>query len=341
MEVPMNESKVSAASRIMLAVFALALGACIPGVPLDNRPCPCATGWVCCATSNVCAENESSCPGAQTPPGTAGSSGNPGSVGGSGDPGTAGGGPIDASYSADVPLPPPAKIYRLVQTRNVASPLPDPTGIASDGSGFWILSGGQNSASNTLVHFNVDTGVTDHTFRFQNLIEVLGTGAYGVTWDGAAVWISVSGNTNKLVLVDPASGQIRRTMSSPTDLGPSDLDFDGINLWLSSGTGKVFVIDPVTGGIQRHFPTGARSSGRDNGVAYRAGEVWVGDLFGGMEIYDPNSGALLALAVHEDGTSFAQDEVGSSCFVGPATASQLLVIASHYGITYYRIEVGG
>jgi hypothetical protein len=223
-----------------------------------------------------------------------------------------------------------ARIYRLVQTRNLASPLPDPTGIAADGTAFWILNGGQNSETNTLVHFDPATGITDRTFTFTNLIEQLGTGAYGITWDGASVWITVAGNTNKLVKVDPLTGQITRTMSAPTDLGPSDLDFDGTDLWLSSGTGLVFQIDRTTGGINRQFATGAASDGRDDGIAYRTGEVWVGDLFGGMEVQDPLTGALLATATHQDGSALTQEEMGSSCFVGCQ-----LVMASNFGITYF------
>ena len=223
-----------------------------------------------------------------------------------------------------------ATTYRLVQTRNVASPLPDPTGIAADGSAFWILNGGQNSQTNTLVHFDPATGMTDRTFTFTNLIEQLGTGAYGITWDGSSVWITVAGNTNKLVEVEPLTGRIARTMSAPTDLGPSDLDFDGADLWLSSGTGTIFQIDRTTGGIKRQFATGVASLGRDNGIAYRTGQLWVGDLFGGMEVQDPVTGALVATATRDDGTALNQEEMGSSCFVGCQ-----LVVASTFGITYF------
>lgn len=228
-----------------------------------------------------------------------------------------------------------ATAYRLVKTRNLASPLPETTGIAADGNDFWILNGGQNSETNTLVHFDPATGVTDRTFTFTGLIETLGTGAYGITWDGVSVWITVAGNTNKLVTVDPVSGKITRTMSAPTDLGPSDLDFDGSDLWLSTGTGALFQIDRVTGGIKKQFATGPASDGRDNGIAYRSGQLWVGDLFGGMEVQDATTGAVLATATHEDGSALTQDEVGSSCFVGCQ-----LVIASHLGITYYVLQPG-
>jgi hypothetical protein len=37
--------------------------------------------------------------------------------------------------------------------------------------------------------------------------------------------------------VDPTTGNVVKTMSALTELGPSDLDFDGQSMWLSSGTG--------------------------------------------------------------------------------------------------------
>jgi len=220
--------------------------------------------------------------------------------------------------------------YRLIEVSSTASPLPDPTGIAADASGLWLMNGGHNSENHTLVHFDPTTGVTDRTFTFTNLIEQLGTGVYGITHDGVSVWITVAGNTNKLVLVDPTTGQITRTMSSPTTLGPSDLDYDGTDLWLSSGTGMIFQLDHSTGGIKRQFATGVASSGRDNGVAYRPGQLWVGDLFGGMEVQDPTTGAVLATATHDDGSAFTQTEMGPACFVGGR-----LVMASSYGIRFF------
>jgi len=232
--------------------------------------------------------------------------------------------------SATATIPPHESKYHLVQRDNFASPLPDPTGITHDGVGFWLIAGGHNSSQHTLVRFNPATGVTDRTFTFTNLIESLGTGVYGITWDGTSIWISVSGNTNKLVVVDPVTGMITRTMSSPTVLGPSDLEFDGTNLWLSSGTGVVFLISPKTGGILRQFSTSPASSGRDQGVALRPGELWIGNLFGGMEIHDPATGALVGTATHDNGCDLTSDDVGPSCVVH----GQLAMI-SRFGVTIF------
>ncbi|MHB8727396.1 MAG: hypothetical protein ACYC9Z_18795 [Casimicrobiaceae bacterium] len=118
-------------------------------------------------------------------------------------------------------------------------------------------------------------------------------------------------------------------MSSPTQLGPSDLDFDGTDLWLSSGTGDFYPIEPATGGVLHHFLVGG--SGRDNGIAYHQGRLFVGQLFGGIAVFD-TMGTLLGAAVHQDGSPFMQGEIGPSVFVGDE-----LVMLSSLGINSYKI----
>jgi hypothetical protein len=150
----------------------------------------------------------------------------------------------------------------------------------------------------------------------------------GITWDGHSVWISVAGQTNVIIIVDPTTGQTLRTMSSPTQIGPSDLDFDGTNVWVSSGQGNAFRLDATTGGVLQFFPT----AGPDFGIALRSGEAWIGGRNGGLGVYSSSSGALFGRGVHDNGTDFAPEEVGPSCFVG-----EQLVIVSTIGIAYYDI----
>jgi hypothetical protein len=73
----------SARTRVILLLgAALAAAFDVGGCQrsLDGAPCPCVTGWVCCAGDNTCQASASSCPGA--PVGGAGSGG--GDAGGSG-----------------------------------------------------------------------------------------------------------------------------------------------------------------------------------------------------------------------------------------------------------------
>jgi hypothetical protein len=231
----------------------------------------------------------------------------------------------ETSLTDQSPNAPP--VYQLVQAKSLASPLGNTVGITYDGQELWILSASFNDGTGTLVRFNPDTLQTDRTLSV-NLFSTLGTGAGGITWDGKDIWISVSGDTNQIVIVDPTTGQTVRTMSSPTQIGGApDLDFDGTNVWLSSGGGTVFELDATSGGILEHFPV----PGGDEGIAVRTGEAWVGAYAGGIGVYSPTSGALLGTAVHPDGSQFASDEVGPSVFVGAQ-----LVMASSLGITYYN-----
>lgn len=278
------------------------------------------------------------CGSSLTPPDGGGGTGAAGS--GTAGTGLGGAGGRGGSGSVVGPSPECAQIsrpaeYTLVRRRNLASPVPDPTGVAFDGEALWIMGGRYAPPSNvtTLVRFDPDRLTVDRTFSFDNLMETLGTGVFGITWDGSAIWISVSGNRNKLVRVDPTTGEITRTMSSPAVLGPSDLDFDGGILWLSSGSGNIFALDPVSGGIIRTLPIPDGFSGRDSGVAARFCELWVGALFGGMGVEDPFTGASLASVVRDDGTPFIQDEAGALMFL-----DDQLVHVNSRGITYYDIR---
>ncbi len=57
--------------RLRAWVFALVapigLVACVPLLSEENRPCPCAPGWTCCAAEAICVAPGLSCgPGAVT-----------------------------------------------------------------------------------------------------------------------------------------------------------------------------------------------------------------------------------------------------------------------------------
>jgi hypothetical protein len=230
--------------------------------------------------------------------------------------------PLDTGLPDQSPQAPP--VYKLVQTKNLASPLGNTVGITYDGQELWVMSAPWNGTTGTLVRFDPDTLQSDRTFSI-NLNSTHGSGAGGITWDGKDVWICNTGDTNQIMIVDPTTGQTVRTMSSLGVYMP-DLDFDGTNIWLSNGNSAVFELNATSGGVMTQFPV----PGVDIGIAARGGETWVGADLGGIGIYSPTTGALLGTAVHPDMTQFASDEIGPSVFVGAQ-----LVIASALGITYY------
>jgi hypothetical protein len=242
------------------------------------------------------------------------------------------------SPSQSPPAAPPAVSCvpncRLVQQKNFPSPIANASGVAFDGERLWVIGGG-DGATHTLVEVDPANGSTGRRYTFSGLTETAGTAVYGMAWDGELLWISVSGNTNKIVRVDTADGSIVRSHSSPTELGPSDLDFDGKDVWLSSGTGEVFVLDRVSGGVKRSFRTWPEH-GRDGGIAVRADEVWVGNLFGdtsngGVAIQDPENGALIDTVVGDDGRKIRK-AWGSMTFVG-----NQLVLLDRFGLTFYDV----
>jgi hypothetical protein len=231
----------------------------------------------------------------------------------------------DASVDPAAPL---LAIYHATPTKTLASPLPDATGITYDGTFLWIFAPKGNPQ---LEQFDPSTVQAQRTFTVSPSFQSANAG--GIAWDGTSIWVSVADETNELVQVDPTNGQILRSMGSPSMLGPTDLDFDGTDLWLSSGTGGAYRIDPTTGGVIFGFAVaGGSMGGRDNGIAIRTGQVFVGGLFGGIEIYDPATGNDLGAVVHDDGSQFQSTQIGPSVFVG----SQFVVLSS-LGITYYDI----
>lgn len=180
--------------------------------------------------------------------------------------------------------------YDVVAAQTIVLPISEVQGIASDQTNFWILSGGYNAYEHKLTCFDPVNQTVVNQFVFDSLIEVLGTGVYGLTWDGSHIWISVCGQKNKLVQVDPQNGSILQSINAPGWLGPSDLDWDGDILWMTYGTGEIVKVD-TTNGSSELF---AYQSDRDHGIAVRGSQVWVGELFDGdIHIYDKTSADLI------------------------------------------------
>lgn len=216
--------------------------------------------------------------------------------------------------------------YTLEFTNSIGVPVSNPTGIASDQTNFWIMSGEHNGNQHELTYYDPINYTIIQQFTYFNLIETLGTGVYGVTWDGTNVWISVSGNTNKLVKVDPQTGDIVQTWASPTWLGPSDLEWDGEKIWIASGTGQIYSMNTVNGGSQQFLDSIGESS-RDSGIAFRNGELWIGNLFNtNVEVYNATDGSYQGFIKN------ALSANGKFCFHN----GQLAVLSSG-GIAFYDV----
>jgi outer membrane protein assembly factor BamB len=211
-------------------------------------------------------------------------------------------------------------------------PVVNARGVACDGAHVWLMAGDHNAPTHTLSYVELASSAVSKSYAYDNLIENLGTGVYGITQLAGTVFISVAGNTNKIVHVDAATGKIIGQFAAPTDLGPSDLDLSGGDLIESSGTGTVFKLDTRTGAVLGRFSAG--NFGRDQGVAVRDQEAFVGSLFGGLDVYDLTTGSPKGHVTKLDGSEFEEDwDVGPMCFNG----SKLLVL-SRLGLTEYEVR---
>jgi glutamine cyclotransferase len=110
-------------------------------------------------------------------------------------------------------------------------------------------------------------------------------GVHGVTFDGENIWFC---SGDKLNVVDPASGKLKRTLEVASNAGTA---FDGKHLF-QIASGKINKIDPDTGRVLHTIP--APGNGNDSGMAWAEGSLWVGE-YRARKIHqvDPETGKVL------------------------------------------------
>jgi glutamine cyclotransferase len=107
----------------------------------------------------------------------------------------------------------------------------------------------------------------------------------GVTYDGQNVWVATG---DKLNALDPASGQILRSIDVTADAGTA---FDGQHLF-QLAKDRIQKIDPHTGRVLATIP--APAGGGTSGLTWAEGTLWVGQ-YHDRKIHqvDPETGAIL------------------------------------------------
>ena len=108
---------------------------------------------------------------------------------------------------------------------------------------------------------------------------------HGVTYDGERVWFAAG---DRMLAFDPASGKTVRTIEVAAQAGTA---FDGRHLF-QIAEDRIQKIDPKTGQVLSTIP--APGGGRDSGLAWAEGTLWVGQNRD-RKIYeiDPETGAIL------------------------------------------------
>src|SRR3974377_1928001 len=108
---------------------------------------------------------------------------------------------------------------------------------------------------------------------------------HGVTHDGRRVW---SPSVDRLNALDPATGTIVRTIDVAAHAGTA---FDGRHLF-QIAEDRSEKIDPGTGHVVATIP--APGGGRDSGLAWAEGTLWVGqDRERKIHQIDPQNRAIL------------------------------------------------
>ena len=107
----------------------------------------------------------------------------------------------------------------------------------------------------------------------------------GVTFDGQRVWFAAG---DKLSALDPASGNVERSIDVAADAGTA---FDGRHLF-QLAEDRIQKIDPATGQVLATIP--APAGGAVSGLAWAEGTLWVGQ-YRQRKIHqvDPDTGAIL------------------------------------------------
>ena len=108
---------------------------------------------------------------------------------------------------------------------------------------------------------------------------------HGLTYDGEQVWFAAG---DRLIAVDPASGNVPRTLDVAAHAGTA---FDGKHLWQIAEK-RITKIDAASGRVLGSIP--APGSGCDSGLAWAEGSLWVGQHRDRrIHQIDPATGAIL------------------------------------------------
>jgi len=108
---------------------------------------------------------------------------------------------------------------------------------------------------------------------------------HGVTYDGTQVWFA---RGESIVALNPKSGTVVREIAVPAEAGTA---FDGTYLW-QLAEDRIQKVDPRSGQVVATIP--APAHGRDSGLAWAEGTLWVGE-YRARKIHqiDAKTGAIL------------------------------------------------
>jgi glutamine cyclotransferase len=155
---------------------------------------------------------------------------------------------------------------------------------------------------------------------------------HGVTFDGAHVWFA---RGESIVELDPKSGALVRELTVAADAGTT---FDGEYLWQLADD-RIQKVDPRSGQVVATIP--APSQGRDSGLTWAEGTLWVGE-YRARKIHqiDAATGAILR-TIESDrfvtGVSWVNGELWHATL--EAEESELRRVDTETGEVLERLEM--
>ena len=155
---------------------------------------------------------------------------------------------------------------------------------------------------------------------------------HGVTFDGAQVWFA---RGESIVALDPESCALVRELAVAATAGTA---FDGQYLWQLADD-RIQKVDPSSGQVVTTIP--APSHGRDSGLAWAEGTLWVGE-YRARKIHqiNPKTGAILR-TIESDrfvtGVSWVNGELWHGTL--EAEQSELRRIDAETGEVLERLEM--
>ena len=155
---------------------------------------------------------------------------------------------------------------------------------------------------------------------------------HGVTHDGSYVWAATGA---KLIAFEPETGKVARTLDRTGDAGTA---FDGTHLY-QIAEARIDKIDPQTGDVLASIP--APGQGRDSGLAWAEGSLWVGQYRDRKILkIDPSTGAVLRTIESNrfvTGVSFVDGELWHGTWEGDE--SELRHIDAESGAVLERLAM--
>jgi outer membrane protein assembly factor BamB len=211
--------------------------------------------------------------------------------------------------------------YRLARAPDsLLAPLPDPAWFTYDGSHYWFSYGLATKRGARLVELDPTTSTVVRDITVPPLLLESPNAFFGaIAWDGEALWIG-SGGVGASIFRVGTSGEVDRSWRTQENSGPTGLAADGTTLWISSGGGTVYAIDATDGRLRSTFEV-MEHYRRQVGIAHRTGEIWIAAMFGGLDVYDPATGARFGGVGSKEGVAEDDFLLGSIAFVGPRLGS--------------------